>query len=243
MRAGFATTGKGEKKLGFFSTSGTSGYKKGIIVMSADFNVDDANQDIMLEFMHEKSSYRQGYLPTARIAAAGSFANGEAVETGRGYNVRMIFDIDAGTLGILLDGKILAPCSYDARISEFLGAQFMLRTNTAGAGVSFKNYSVELWSALPENIDAEISLSDGSLDGVITIPAAETAKGAQLRSVLAQYDADGRLVSAGIEEHTLTGAGDTLTNSCAVGENTKSAKLMLLDGGTPVIPAAIWGAR
>lgn len=239
----FATTGKGEKKLGFFSTSGTSGYKKGIIVMSADFNVDDANQDIMLEFMHEKSSYRQGYLPTARIAAAGSFANGEAVETGRWYNVRMIFDIDAGTLGILLDGKILAPCSYDARISEFLGAQFMLRTNTAGAGVSFKNYSVELWSALPENIDAEISLSDGSLDGVITIPAAETAKGAQLRSVLAQYDADSRLVSAGIEEHTLTGAGDTLTNSCAVGENTKSAKLMLLDGGTPVIPAAIWAAR
>ena len=211
--------------------------------MSADFNVDDANQDIMLEFMHEKSSYRQGYLPTARIAAAGSFANGEAVETGRWYNVRMIFDIDAGTLGILLDGKILAPCSYDARISEFLGAQFMLRTNTAGAGVSFKNYSVELWSALPENIDAEISLSDGSLDGVITIPAAETAKGAQLRSVLAQYDADSRLVSAGIEEHTLTGAGDTLTNSCAVGENTKSAKLMLLDGGTPVIPAAIWAAR
>lgn len=61
--------------------------------------------------------------------------------------------------------------------------------------------------------------------------------------MLAQYDADGRLVSAGIEEHTLTGAGDTLTNSCAVGENTKSAKLMLLDGGTPVIPAAIWVAR
>ena len=233
----FTASGKTEQKIGYYAVDKTGSYDDGVVALKVDFALDQATGDVRFEFMHQNSSYRLGYLAPIEIIKDGKFVNGEEIEPGRSYTAEVLIDLQQQTYYAAIDKKPIAGFAYNGKIKAFQGVALSWSTLDARAGISFKNFKAERLAALPQDITAEFDASQGKAVSEITIPAVPAAKGAELMSVIAVYDDSNALISAQPCVHTLTGQGDVLKNSCELLQNAKTAKLMLLDGMTPVVTA------
>lgn len=231
----FTSDGSTDAKAGVYFAGGDS---EDFYAYDMDFVLENAEGDMGYEFAAENAGYRKYTLPLLYIVQNGRFVDGSAVEAGRRYNVRLMLDVKNRTYAVLLDGKTLIGCTYNARIKAPEGFALFYRSIGRGNKVTYSNMHISAGMQTDANIGIVITKIGNKAIAEYGISDCRKYSGRELMATVAVYDVSGRLLAAGTTGYEIVGDGVHFDVETKLPEEAHSIKAILTDGMTPLCECA-----